>query len=67
MLCKQKYIKDCGLKNLKSKSIINLRNLQGELLDLTKFMDLFLVQVEPVDAIPDRNFFIDKVDREMLE
>jgi hypothetical protein len=45
-----------------SKSIINLRNLQGDLLNLTDFMDLFLVQVEPVDAIPDRNFFIDKIE-----
>lgn len=45
------------------KSIINLRNkLTGEQMPNDEYLDLFLVQVEPVDSILNRNYFIEKVE-----
>lgn len=46
-----------------AKSIVNLRDKRtGELMRNDQYMDLFLVQVEPLDAIPNRNYFIEKVE-----
>lgn len=49
-------------KDFTAKGIINLRNKRtGQVMRQEDYMDLFLVQVEPLESIPNNNFFIDKV------